>query len=463
MTKNNDKTLLIVLPYGIGWKSIINEENLEILTNSGLKIILLCEPNMIESNNPNVIIKTLKKIPRTKSEIALGLLRNYVFADTSKPHSETLKIKISELDSSHTFLSVIRKSIGKLFAKNTTIKNILTWSDSVFFSNSEYDDLFSKFPPDFIFVTYPFSFYTYPILRHAHKSKIPILGYVPSWDNLTSKWEVPVKLNKLIVWNNIMKQDAINFLGYSDDSVSITGVPQFDIHSNLSSLLDRGKFINTLHGDENKKILLYATGTAQLSDSEPFIVKMIYDMIQNNKFDHPCQLLLRVHPRRSLSDFDDLIDKPGVLIQTPGKASKEFQDSGYVWKSDLDDYSILSNTLHHTDVMINVASTITIESCLFDTPVVNIGFDANLDLDFNRSVKRHFQYSHYANIVESNGVKIAKSEEDLHMFINNYLNNSDLDSAGRNQIVDNQCYYRDGKSSERLLRYIIDFTKEYSV
>ena len=150
MTENNDKTLLIVLPYGIGWNSIINEENLEILTNSGLKIILLCEPNMIESNNPNVIIKTLKKIPRTKSEIALGLLRNYVFADTSKPHSETLKIKISELDSSHTLLSVIRKSIGKLFAKSTTIKNILAWSDSVFFSNSEYDDLFSKFSPNFI-------------------------------------------------------------------------------------------------------------------------------------------------------------------------------------------------------------------------------------------------------------------------------------------------------------------------
>ena len=149
-----------------------------------------------------------------------------------------------------------------------------------------------------------------------------------------------------------MKEEAINFLDYADSQVEISGVPQFDIHSNRSSLLDRGKFINNLHGDENKKILLYATGTAQLSDSEPFIVKMIYDMIQNNKFDHPCQLLLRVHPRRSLSDFDDLIDKPGVLIQTPGKASKEFQDSGYVWKSDFADYSTLSNTLYHADVMI---------------------------------------------------------------------------------------------------------------
>nr|AIF05765.1 hypothetical protein [uncultured marine thaumarchaeote KM3_187_A08] len=463
MTANNDKTLLIVLPYGIGWKSIINEKNLEILTNSGLKIILLCEPNMINSTNPDVVIKTLKKIPRTKSEIAIGLLRNYVFADTSKPHSETLEIKISELDNSHPILSLIRKSIGKLFAKSTIVKNILAQFDSALFNNSEYDELFADYNPDFIFVTYPFSFYTYPILRHARKSQIPILGYVPSWDNLTSKWEVPVKLNKLLVWNNIMKEEAINFLDYSDECVSITGVPQFDIHSNDSLIVDRKKFIKDLHGDENKKILLYATGTAQLSDSEPFIVKMIYDMIRNNKFDHPCQLLLRVHPRRSLSDFKDLFDKPDVIIQTPGKESKEFKDSGYVWKSDFTDYSTLSNTLYHADVMINVASTITIESCLFDTPVVNIGFDADLDLDFNRSVKRHFQYSHYLDIVESNGVKIANSEQELGEFINRYLNDPALESAGRNLIVDNQCSFRDGKSSERLLRYIIDFTKEYSV
>ena len=76
---------------------------------------------------------------------------------------------------------------------------------------------------------------------------------------------------------------------------------------------------------------------------------------------------------------------------------------------------------------------------------------------------RHFQYSHYLDIVESNGVKIANSEQELSEFINRYLNDPALESAGRNLIVDNQCSYRDGKSSERLLRYIIDFTKEYSV
>ena len=238
---------------------------------------------------------------------------------------------------------------------------------------------------------------------------------------------------------------------------------QFDIHSDISSLLDRRSFINLINGDVDKKILLYATGTAQLSDSEPEIVKMIYSMIKNNEFDNPCQLLLRVHPRRNLSDFQDILNEPDVILQTPGRQSDEFQDSGYIWESTSNDSIVLSNTLNHADVMINVASTITIESCIFNTPVVNIGFDAGLKLDFNRSVVRHFQYSHYLDIINSGGVKIAKSQDDLFNFINRYLNNPDSESEGRKKIVDNQCYYNDGKSSDRLLRYIIDFTNQKSV
>ena len=34
-----------------------------------------------------------------------------------------------------------------------------------------------------------------------------------------------------------MKEEAINFLDYADSQVEISGVPQFDIHSDISSLL----------------------------------------------------------------------------------------------------------------------------------------------------------------------------------------------------------------------------------
>ena len=48
----------------------------------------------------------------------------------------------------------------------------------------------------------------------------------------------------------------------------------------------------------------------------------------------------------------------------------------------------LGDTLHHADVVVNVASTISIEACIFDTPVVNINFDGPDDSPYVRSARR---------------------------------------------------------------------------
>ena len=454
------KTILIVLPYGIGWKSIINDDVLKLLSNVGLRIVILAEDNMINSSDPNIIVKPLIKYQRSRFEIAFGLIRNYIFADVDKKHSETLKLKISQFNHKHTILSIFRKLIGKPLAKNNIIRAFFAWIDGNLFLDNNYKEIFDTFNPQVIFVTYPFSFYTYPVVRRGKKMNVPMIAYVPSWDNLTSKWEVPVKFDQLIVWNKIMQNEAIEFLNYKLSQVKICGVPQFDLHYNDSLIQERKKFIQSFGGNPDKNIIIYATGTKQLSDIEPNIVEIIQIAIEENKLKKPCQLLLRVHPRRSISDFQNVIEKPDVFLQIPGKASKEFMNSGYYWKSDIEDYEILSNTLFHSDVMINVSSTITIESCIFDTPVINIAFDTNQDIDSFKSIKRHFKYSHYKYLLNSNGVKIASSSKELLNYINDYLDNPGLDSEGRAQIVESQCYKIDGQSSERLLKYIVDFVNE---
>ena len=453
-------TILIVLPYGIGWKSIINDDILKSISNFGFRIVILAEDNMINSSDPNIIVRPLIKYQRSRFEIAFGLLRNYVFADDDKNHSETLKLKISQFNNRHPVLSLFRKFIGKSLSKSNIINSLFAWIDSTLFLDNNYKEIFDTYNPQVIFVTYPFSFYTYPVVRRGKKMNIPMIAYVPSWDNLTSKWEVPVKFDQLIVWNKIMQNEAIEFLNYKSSQVKICGVPQFDLHHDSSLIRDRKKFIQSFGGNPDKNIIVYATGTKQLSDIEPNIVEIIQTAIEENKLHKPCQLLLRVHPRRSTSDFQNVIEKPDVFLQIPGKSSNEFIESGYHWKSDIEDYGILSNTLFHSDVMINVASTITIESCIFDTPVINIAFDTDQDINSFKSVKRHFQYSHYMHLLNSNGVKIARSSDELLNNINDYLDDPGLDSDGRARIVESQCYKIDGQSSERLLKYIVDFVNE---
>lgn len=145
------------------------------------------------------------------------------------------------------------------------------------------------------------------------------------------------------------------------------------------------------------------------------------------------------------------------MIQTPGTASSAFAKSGYFWVSDTADYRILANTIAHCGVMINVASTVTIESCILDRPVVNIGFDGKNQREYHESVRRYFDYTHYRPIVQSGGVRIAWSKEELVKIINAYLEDDSLDAEGRKKVVGEQCYRMDGEALDRMLEFVSSF------
>ena len=457
---SNGKTILIPLPYGIGWKTILNEKSIKYLSGKGFHIVLLVESEDMIPNNSNITVRPLRRYTRNRWEIALGILRNIVFADTSRPFSETLEMKIRIYSREHPRIGLMRRLLGKRMGKNTIVKKTLSWADKNLFPDRFYQKLFYETMPDAVFILYPFSYHVYPILRRASKNKVQTIAYVPSWDNLTSKWDVPAKIDRLIVWNEVMKQEAIQFLGYDRDDVKVSGVPQFDLYASDRTIMTREQFIRIIGGDQKKKILTYTTGTPQLSAAEPDIVEIIYNAIKSGEIKGPCQLILRLHPRRNIEDFSKLIEKEDLIVQTPGKISQEFSSSGYFWVSNVTDYGLLANTLAHSDVMINVASTITVESCIFDTPVVNVGFDGGRNVEYWKSVRRHFDYTHYRSIVKSKGVRIARDREQLINYINTYLENPDMDSEGRMRIMENQCYKIDGKSLDRVLSYVAEFLDE---
>ena len=111
----------------------------------------------------------------------------------------------------------------------------------------------------------------------------------------------------------------------------------------------------------------------------------------------------------------------------------------------------------HSDVVINVASTIAIEASIFDTPVVNIAFDQD-DAEtrpFLTSPLRYYSYTHYQQIVRAGAVRIAKSATELTDLVNGYLVDRSRDAAGRRRVVAEQCEFADGRSAERLAGVIV--------
>jgi CDP-glycerol glycerophosphotransferase (TagB/SpsB family) len=116
----------------------------------------------------------------------------------------------------------------------------------------------------------------------------------------------------------------------------------------------------------------------------------------------------------------------------------------------------LGDTLCHADVVVNVASTISIEACIFDTPVVNINFDGPGESPYVKSARRYYSFTHYVNITSRHAVRVAASADELVNAVAAYLANPALDAAGRKQVVLDQCQFTDGRSAERVIQCVLD-------
>ena len=116
----------------------------------------------------------------------------------------------------------------------------------------------------------------------------------------------------------------------------------------------------------------------------------------------------------------------------------------------------LADTLRHSDVVVQVASTIAVEAAIFDTPAVNVSFDGDVPAEWTRSARRYLRFTHFANVVRHGAVKLAETPEQLVDGVAATSMNPTLDAAGRRRVVQEQCQFLDGRSADRVAACVVD-------
>jgi CDP-glycerol glycerophosphotransferase (TagB/SpsB family) len=119
----------------------------------------------------------------------------------------------------------------------------------------------------------------------------------------------------------------------------------------------------------------------------------------------------------------------------------------------------LASLLRWADVSLTVGSTLAIDAALCDTPVVGVAFDGLQRLPYSRSIRRAYDYTHYRPLVETGGLRLAESEEQMIELVNRYLEDPELDSEGRARIAQEQGWRVDGRSGERVAQLIAANTR----
>lgn len=100
------------------------------------------------------------------------------------------------------------------------------------------------------------------------------------------------------------------------------------------------------------------------------------------------------------------------------------------------------------------ASSITIDAAIFDTPIVNLRFDAEPGRPYLKSVRRQYDTDHYLQVLRSGAVRLADSPEELIDEVRRYLADSAHERTERRGLVRALAFKDDGQAGARVAQAI---------
>ena len=294
-----------------------------------------------------------------------------------------------------------------------------------------------------------------PLLRTAVRRGVRTIVVDPSWDNFTNKL-IPVRCaDRLVVWNEIMKEQAVTLHGYRPEQVRTSGPPHWDRYFQTSETGTREAFFQRAGLDPARRLITITTTPAALYSHFDHVIRVLLRAVQGDCWGLDAQLLVRLHPRDDLDRYDEFRGTPHVIIEKPFKATVRAGD-GLAVDITEENSRHLADTLRYSDVIVTVASTIGIEAAIFDTPVVDVSFDGETPSEFVRSARRYYRFTHYANVIRHGGVRVADTPEQLVNYVGLYLQDPSLNRDARRRVVLEQCQFTDGQSRKRIANFVIE-------
>jgi hypothetical protein len=294
-----------------------------------------------------------------------------------------------------------------------------------------YLNLFRELRPDVVFNgSHAHSVIATQAVQAAQWLGIPTATFVFSWDNLTSQGRIMLPYDYYFVWNEAIRAQLLDiYQSVRPEQVIVTGTPQFDSHFDSKFYWTRQEFCARVGADPQRPIVFYSTAMPNHVPGEPRIVEGIARMIRQMPAATRPQLLVRVSPKDLSGRFDELQRQcPEVLFPAvPWEAA---------WLTPrLEDNYLLVNSLRHAAVGINVGSTISLELCMFDKPVINVGYNPpGLDIS-PIDIPRYYNFDHYRPVVASGAVMLAKSEDELQRLLTQTLADPNRNQVQRRKLI----------------------------
>ncbi len=398
----------------------------------------------------NVLVESIEYGPISRLGIFLMNLA-LIAVDTGTIKKRQLK---EFYRGNNIVLYFLKRLITKVFGNIKIFQVFLRYVDQHLVYSEILEKYFYKYNPDLIFSPNVIGKFDTLFLKTAKKLGVKSVAMVNSWDNLSSRGMIRVLPDILLVHNEIIRKEAIHLNGYPEDHIKVVGMPHFDYYLN-APFCTKEEFYKKMAIPLEKEIILFCPAGSRMNDTEWQVVKMLDDSIKNREINFPAHLLVRQPPNADMV-MGELGKSESITFD---RMSHKFEtDDPNDWEWDREDITHLANSLFYSKMVLNYASTMSIDAAALDKPIINIVFDGWE----KKSKKDSFSWfydnlTHYKNLSVTGGVRSVYSMGSLVTAINSYYSDPKLDKEGRNRIVVEQCWKLDGGAGKRVAELITSF------
>ena len=216
-----------------------------------------------------------------------------------------------------------------------------------------------------------------PIISAANELNITTATVIFSWDNIP-KARLVNRYDSYFVWSDLMKKELKKlYPEIHKNQIKVTGTPQFEFYFNENFKEDRATFFKK-HGLDIYKKTICFSGDDELTS--PFDAQYLEDICKAvasfPKEEQP-QILFRRCPVDFSGRYDEVIKKYKFVVKIDPDWHIEkctFKSSFSTIYPSFNDIKLLVNTCLHSDVVINLGSTMAHDFATLNKPCLYLNY-----------------------------------------------------------------------------------------
>ncbi len=415
------ETILICVPELFIIRNILRTAFVDMLRKDRplSRIIFAAPPALVESltkefASQGIIIVPLQRGPRSLLDGALGFLgRNGLYTGTN----DVMQRRAWESGQS-SIPPLCKRVLGHVLGNAWLLRSLLRACEGYVPRHDSVRALFDTYAPTIVFSTVlTDTDVDAQILREAKARRIPTVGMVRSWDNLTGFGYLRQLPDYFFAQSEYIAETAVLLHDIPRSRITVTGLPHYDFYTDVSLRGSREALCAKLGLNPEKKIILYGAIGEFLFPHEADMGRIIGRVAE----ELGAQAIFRPHPAFPMHE----------RLSTTATVTLDDQD--------LSSLPHLIESLAHADVVVTTGSTLMVDASCFDTPVVTVAFDGErIASNPWLSVARFYDYfTHIVRLINrTRGVRVVRSERELTEAVRAYLADPALDGAGRAAIVE---------------------------